>query len=178
MKLWKKVLIGILIFLVLLLGGVAFLVGTTPGLHLLLNGASRWVPGLSIKQVDGGWRNLTLSGLRYEMPGVSVDAGQIHLAVDLNCLLHSSVCVNDVSLSDISVVVDSKKMTPASEPPPEEESGNANLSTPYPITLRHLGLHNINVKVDDTAISLLDFTTGLQWQDRALTLNPTHIQSL
>ncbi|MXP50412.1 translocation/assembly module TamB [Pantoea sp. Eser] len=178
MKLWKKVLIGILIFLVLLLGGVAFLVGTTPGLHLLLNGASRWVPGLSIKQVDGGWRNLTLSGLRYEMPGVSVDAGKIHLAVDLNCLLHSSVCVNDVSLSDISVVVDSKKMTPASEPPPEEESGNANLSTPYPITLRHLGLHNINVKVDDTAISLLDFTTGLQWQDRALTLNPTHIQSL
>ncbi|ERM10931.1 hypothetical protein L584_00865 [Pantoea agglomerans Tx10] len=177
MKLWKKVLIGILIFLVVLLGGVAFLIGTTPGLHLVLKGASRWVPGLSIKQVDGGWRNLTLNGLRYEMPGVSVDAGQIHLAVDLNCLLHSSVCVNDVSLRDISVVVDSKKMTPAA-PAPEEESGNTNLSTPYPITLRHFGLHNINVKVDDTAISLLDFTTGLQWQDRALTLNPTHIQSL
>ncbi|CAG8934191.1 unnamed protein product, partial [Penicillium salamii] len=68
-------------------------------------------------------------------------------------------------------------MTPAA-PAPEEESGNTNLSTPYPITLRHFGLHNINVKVDDTAISLLDFTTGLQWQDRALTLNPTHIQSL
>lgn len=177
MKLWKKVLIGILIFLVVLLGGVAFLIGTTPGLHLVLKGASRWVPGLSIKQVEGGWRNLTLNGLRYEMPGVSVDAGQIHLAVDLNCLLHSSVCVNDVSLRDISVVVDSKKMTPAA-PAPEEESGNTNLSTPYPITLRHFGLHNINVKVDDTAISLLDFTTGLQWQDRALTLNPTHIQSL
>ncbi|NYS31386.1 translocation/assembly module TamB domain-containing protein [Pantoea sp. WMus005] len=177
MKLWKKVLIGILIFLVVLLGGVAFLIGTTPGLHLVLKGASRWVPGLSIKQVEGGWRNLTLNGLRFEMPGVSVDAGQIHLAVDLNCLLHSSVCVNDVSLRDISVVVDSKKMTPAA-PAPEEESGSTNLSTPYPITLRHFGLHNINVKVDDTAISLLDFTTGLQWQDRALTLNPTHIQSL
>ncbi len=177
MKLWKKVLIGILIFLVVLLGGVAFLIGTTPGLHLVLKGASRWVPGLSIKQVEGGWRNLTLNGLRFEMPGVSVDAGQIHLAVDLNCLLHSSVCVNDVSLRDISVVVDSKKMTPAA-PAPEDESGSTNLSTPYPITLRHFGLHNINVKVDDTAISLLDFTTGLQWQDRALTLNPTHIQSL
>jgi hypothetical protein len=68
MKLWKKVLIGILIFLVVLLGGVAFLIGTTPGLHLVLKGASRWVPGLSIKQVDGGWRNLTLNGLR-SMPG-------------------------------------------------------------------------------------------------------------
>ena len=48
MKLWKKVLIGILIFLVVLLGGVAFLIGTTPGLHLLLKGESRWVPGLWI----------------------------------------------------------------------------------------------------------------------------------
>ncbi|HAB74970.1 MAG TPA: translocation and assembly module TamB, partial [Pantoea sp.] len=178
MKLWKKVLIGVLIFLVVLLGGVAFLIGTTPGLHLVLNGAARWVPGLSIKQVDGGWRNLTIRGLRYEMPGVNVDAGTFHLAVDLNCLLHSSVCVNDIALKDVSVVVDSKKMTPAQEAPPEEESGGGDLSTPYPITLRHLGLHNINVKIDDTAISLLDFTTGLQWQDRALTLNPTHIQSL
>ncbi|WGK56771.1 translocation/assembly module TamB domain-containing protein [Pantoea sp. SS70] len=178
MKLWKKVLIGIGIFLVLLLGSIAFLVGTTPGLHLLLKGADRWVPGLSIKQVEGGWRDLTLSGVKYEMPGVSVDAGRFHLALNLNCLLHSSVCVNDIALQDVSVVVDSKKMAPASAPPPEEESGSTNLSTPYPITLSKVGLHNINVKVDDTAISLLDFTSGLQWQDRALTLTPTHIQSL
>ena len=177
MKRWKKVLIGFLIFLVLLFAGLAFLIGTTPGLHLVLNGASRWVPGLSINKVDGGWRNLTLSGLRYEMPGVSVNAGTIHLAVDLNCLLHSSVCVNDLTLKDISVVVDSKKMTPSTAPS-AEESGTSNLSTPYPISLRHVGLHNISVKVDESAISLADFTTGLQWQDRALTLNPTHIQSL
>ena len=177
MKRWKKVLIGFLIFMVLLLAGLAFLIGTTPGLHLVLNGASRWVPGLSINKVDGGWRNLTLSGLRYEMPGVSVNAGNIHLAVDLNCLLHSSVCVNDLTLKDISVVVDSKKMTPSAAPP-EDDNSATNLSTPYPISLRHVGLHNISVKVDDTAISLVDFTTGLHWQDRALTLNPTHIQSL
>ncbi|WP_312239491.1 translocation/assembly module TamB domain-containing protein [Pantoea sp.] len=178
MKLWKKVLIGVLIFLAVLTGGVAFLIGTTPGLHLLLNGAARWVPGLSIKQVEGGWRNLTISGLRYEMAGVSVDAGQFHLAARLGCLTHSEVCVDDISLKDVSVVVDSSKMAPAGEAPPEEESGSGDLSTPYPITLRHINLHNINVKVDDTAVSLLDFTSGVQWQGRALTLTPTHIQSL
>ncbi|WP_324029567.1 translocation and assembly module TamB [Pantoea sp. JZ2] len=177
MKRWKKVLTGFLIFLVLLLAGVAFLIGTTPGLHLVLNGASRWVPGLSINKVDGGWRNLTLSGLRYDMPGVSVNAGNIHLAVNLNCLLHSSVCVDDLTLKDISVVVDSKKMTPSAAAP-EDDNSATNLSTPYPISLRHVGLHNISVKVDDTAISLVDFSTGLHWQARALTLNPTHIQSL
>ena len=40
MKWWKKGLTGILIFVVLLLGGIAFLIGTTTGLHLVLNGAS------------------------------------------------------------------------------------------------------------------------------------------
>jgi Uncharacterized protein conserved in bacteria len=113
MKLWKKVLIGFGIFLVVLFGSVAFLIGTTPGLHLVLKGADRWVPGLSINKVEGGWRDLTLSGVKYEMPGVSVDAGRFHLALNLNCLLHSSVCVNDIGLQDVSVVVDSKKMAPA-----------------------------------------------------------------
>lgn len=178
MKRWKKVLLSILVFLLLLLGGVLFLIGTTPGLHLLLNGASRWVPGLSIAQVEGGWRNLTLGGLRYDMPGVSVNAGEFRLALNPGCLVHSAVCVNDISLRDVNVVVDSSKMAPASEAPPEEEEDSGDLSTPYPITLRQVALHNINVKVDDTAISLLDFTSGLQWQDRTLRLMPTHIQSL
>ncbi|WP_158781231.1 translocation/assembly module TamB domain-containing protein [Pantoea sp. BAV 3049] len=178
MSRWKKVLIGILIFLLVLLGGIAFLIGTTPGLHLLLNGAARWVPGLSIKQVEGGWRDLRLTGVQYEMPGVTVNAGEFRLAVRLGCLKNSAFCVNDLSLKDVNVVVDSKKMAPAAPAPVEEEKSSGDLSTPYPITLRNLALHNINVKVDDTAISLADFTSGISWQQRALTLTPTHIQGL
>ncbi|WP_034944499.1 autotransporter assembly complex protein TamB [Erwinia oleae] len=178
MSLWKKVLIGILIFLLLLLGGVAFLIGTTTGLHLVLNGATRWVPGLAIKQVQGGWRDLRLTGVQYEMPGVTVNAGEFHLALQPGCLKSRALCVNDLSLKDVNVVVDSKKMAPAGEKPVEEDGASGELSTPYPITLRNLALHNINVKVDDTAISLADFTSGMQWQGRALTLSPTHIQGL
>ncbi|QKJ88796.1 Translocation and assembly module TamB [Paramixta manurensis] len=179
MSRWKKVLIGILIFLLLLLGAVGFLIGTTTGLHLVLNGAARWVPGLDIKQVDGGWRNLTLKGVQYQMPGVSVNADELHLAVGLGCLKHSAFCVNDLSLKGINVVVDSKKLPPATATQPEPEtSSGGEISTPYPITLRHLGIQNVSVKIDNTAISLADFSTGMQWQGRSLTLTPTHIQSL
>lgn len=177
MSRWKKVLIGILIFVFLLLGGVTFLIATTPGLHLLLNGATRWVPGLVIKQVKGGWRDLQVSGLQYEMPGITVNVGEFHLAVQLGCLRHSAFCVNDLALKDVTVTVDSKKMAP-SAPVEEDNKSSAELSTPYPITLRHLVLHNINVKVDDTAISLADFTSGIHWHQRALTLTPTHVQGL
>ena len=53
MSLWKKISLGVLVFILLVLGTVAFLVGTTSGLHLLFNAANRWVPGLHIGQVRG-----------------------------------------------------------------------------------------------------------------------------
>lgn len=177
MSLWKKISLGVLVFILLLLGTVAFLVGTTSGLHLVFKAANRWVPGLEIGQVTGGWRDLSLKNIRYDQPGVAVNAGEVHLAVGLNCLWNSSLCVNDLSLKNINVAIDSKKMPP-SAPVAEENSGPLNLSTPYPITLSHVALNNINIKIDDTTVSVLDFTSGLNWQEKTLTLKPTSLQGL
>ena len=41
MSLWKKISLGVLVFILLLLGTVAFLVGTTSGLHLIFKAANR-----------------------------------------------------------------------------------------------------------------------------------------
>ena len=177
MSLWKKISLGVLVFILLVLGTVVFLVGTTSGLHLLFNAANRWVPGLEISQVTGGWRDLTLKNIRFTQPGVAVNAGEVHLAVKLGCLRDSSLCVNDLSLKDINVVIDSKKMPPAA-PVKEEESGPLNLSTPYPITLSRVALNNVNIKIDDTTVSVMDFSTGLNWQEKNLTLKPTSLQGL
>ncbi|WOI98045.1 autotransporter assembly complex protein TamB [Citrobacter koseri] len=178
MSLWKKISLGVLIFILLLLGSVAFLVGTTTGLHLVFNVANRWVPGLEIGQVTGGWRDLSLKNIRYDQPGVAVNAGEIHLAVKLGCLWDSSLCVNDLSLKDINVAIDSKKMPPSEPVEEEEDSGPLNLSTPYPITLSRVALSNINLKIDDTTVSVMDFTSGLNWQEKTLTLKPTSLQGL
>lgn len=177
MSLWKKISLGVLIFILLLLGTVAFLVGTTSGLHLIFKAANRWVPGLEIGQVTGGWRDLSLKNIRYDQPGVAVNAGEVHLAVGLECLWDSSLCVNDLSLKNINVAIDSKKMPP-SAPVEEEDSGPLNLSTPYPITLSRVALNNINIKIDDTTVTVLDFTSGLNWQEKTLTLKPTSLQGL
>ena len=55
---------------------------------------------------------------------------------------------------------------PPSAPVEEEESGPLNLSTPYPITLSRVALNNINIKIDDTTVSVLEFTSGLNWQGK------------
>ncbi|MGQ8818963.1 autotransporter assembly complex protein TamB [Serratia sp. NA_13] len=177
MSLIKKICLGFLIVLLLLIGGVAYLLGTTSGLHLVINSAARWVPGLDIASVTGGWRDLTLKGVKYQMPGVTVNAGQFHLSLDLACFKNSSLCVNALTAQDVDVVVKTKEMTP-SAPVAETSEPTTNLSTPYPITLRLLALNNVKVSVDDTAISLGEFRTGAQWQERALTLLPTKISGL
>lgn len=179
MSLFKKLCLGFLIVLLLLIGTLAFLIGTQTGLHLVINGAQRFVPGLNIASVEGGWRNLTLKGLHYEMPGVDVKAGEFHLSVDLSCFKNSALCINALRLSDINVAVHTQEMKPAeSVAEPENSEPLTNLSTPYPITLRVLTLNNVNVTIDDRAISLGEFRTGAQWQGRSLHLLPTHIGGL
>lgn len=75
----------------------------------LINSAARWVPGLDIASVSGGWRGLTLTGIQYQMPGVTVKAGQFYLSLQLSCLKNSELCVNALTAQDIDVVVNTKR---------------------------------------------------------------------
>ena len=47
----------------------------------------------------------------------------------------------------------------------KEDSGPLNL-TPYPITLYRVALDNVNIKIDDTTVSVMDFTSGLRWREK------------
>lgn len=174
----KKIGLAIFVVVVIIIAAVGFLIGTTSGLHLVFNAANRWVPGLSIGQATGGWRDLTLSNVRYVKPGIMVQAGRLHLAVKLACLRERRLCVDDLALSDVNVAIDSQKMPPSTPPPVEEESEPLNLSAPYPLTLSRFALNNINIKIDDTTVSLLSFTTGINWQSRDLTVTPAALNGL
>ncbi len=89
-------------------------------------------PAAGVISPEGG-RDLTLSDVRYEQPGVAVKAGNLHLAVGLECLWNSSVCINDLALKDIQVNIDSKKMPPSEQVEEEEDSGPLDLSTPIAV---------------------------------------------
>ncbi|SPW28820.1 Uncharacterised protein [Edwardsiella tarda] len=104
-------LLGLLLLLVVLLGALM----TQSGLHLALNAAARWVPGLEIGRVEGGWRDLTLSDVGYKMPGVAVQVGQFHLSLDMGCLKQSELCLNVLSAQRVRVDVNTQALPP-SEP--------------------------------------------------------------
>jgi translocation and assembly module TamB len=143
-------------------GGV--LVGTTTGLHLLFNAANRWVPGLEIGQVTGGWRDLRLKNIRYEQPGVAVTPA--------NSTWRSSWAVaRQQAVRERSVAKRCERGDRFEENAEvcagrRRDSGPLNLSTPYPIALYRVALNNVNIKIDDTTVSVMDFTSGLRWQEK------------
>ena len=63
---------------------------------------------------------------------MAVKAGNLHLAVGLECLWNSSVCINDLALKDIQVNIDSKKC-PSEQVEEEEDSGPLDLPRRIPL---------------------------------------------
>ncbi|WP_237385561.1 autotransporter assembly complex protein TamB [Xenorhabdus sp. Sc-CR9] len=172
----KRISIVFLLIVSLVLMTIVGLVCTQTGLHFMINSAARWVPGLDIASVSGDWRDLTLKGVKYQMPGVNVSADNLHLSLQLSCLKHSHVCVNALTTEGVSVSVNTAELPP-SEPSPQSEP-LTELKTPYPISLDLLSLKNIHVKIDDIVIGLDEFKSGAQWREKQLILKPTEIRHL
>ncbi|CAQ86142.1 MULTISPECIES: autotransporter assembly complex protein TamB [Photorhabdus] len=173
----KKISIVFLLTVTLLVITVVGLVGTQSGLHFMINSASRWVPGLDITSVNGGWRDLTLKGVRYQMPGVDVNVDQFHFSLRLSCLKNSQLCINALTTEGVKVVINTKQF-PASEESSPESEPLTELRTPYPILLDLLSVKNATVTVDDMVIAFDEFRTAAQWQQKALTFKPTQINGL
>lgn len=166
-------LLGLLLLLVALLGALM----TQSGLHLALNAAARWVPGLEIGRVEGGWRDLTLSDVGYKMPGVAVQVGQFHLSLDMGCLKQSELCLNVLSAQRVRVDVNTQALPP-SEPQVAPAQPLGRLSTPYPLLVRLLRLNDVQVNVDGTAIALTSLRSGAAWREQRVSVLPSHIQGL
>nr|WP_193015779.1 translocation/assembly module TamB domain-containing protein [Proteus sp. FME41] len=177
MKKWLKwIALTLLIIILLTFGAVTWVLGTQSGLHFAINSVARWVPGLVIKDVNGGWQDLRLTGVEYQMPGVDVNVGELSLGLRLACLMDKQVCVDTLGTRDVVVNVDTSAFPPSEETPPSEPL--TELNAPLPLYLNSLSLENTYVKIDDIAISLGEFKTGAQWEGRQITLNPTIINDL
>ncbi|KER05139.1 translocation/assembly module TamB [Photorhabdus temperata] len=173
----KKLSIAFLLIITLLVIAVAGLVGTQSGLHTLINSAVRWVPGLDIAGVSGGWRDLTLKGIRYQMTGVDVNVNQLHLSLRLSCLKNSQLCINALTAEGVKVAINTKQLPPAGDPSPES-APLTELKTPYPISLNLLSIKNAAVTVDDRIFALDELRTAAKWQQKVLILKPTKINGL
>lgn len=172
----KKLSLALLLIVLSLVGTTVTLLSTEGGLHFLLKRAVGWVPGLQMASVSGGWQDLRLKGIEYQMPGMIVKTGQLDLSLQFSCLKNKEISINALTAQDVVVMINSKAL-PVSDPDPADKP-LTDLRMPYPIILKLLALNRVKITVDNQTISLEALRTASRWQQRSLSLMPTQINGL
>ncbi|WP_052306318.1 autotransporter assembly complex protein TamB [secondary endosymbiont of Heteropsylla cubana] len=153
---------------------LVYLISTTDGLHLLINGVKKWVPGLEIGSFSGNWRNLTIQQLRYQMPGITLFAEKCHLKLNSSYFRQNKLSINNLLLEDVIVNLDMKKINSLTF---SHIHNKKILSIIKQVPLERLIIKNIQVHTDNIHFALKKITTGLSFEDKKLIVHPTHISS-
>ncbi|QIM63122.1 tubulin-binding protein [Pasteurellaceae bacterium Orientalotternb1] len=166
---------GLALLLLVIAVPIAFL-STGKGQQLALQWVAKAVDGLSFSKVEGSLQDgLTLSDTAFKMDGVDVQVGQADLHLGFGCLLERKACVENVAVKNAHIQIDTSKLPPSN---PKQERKTGEFSLPLPIELKQLALDNVQVNVDEMAILLDHFHSGLAGEGKNLHLSPTELRGL
>ncbi|WP_395479680.1 translocation/assembly module TamB domain-containing protein [Candidatus Curculioniphilus buchneri] len=178
MNLFSKIFLSMLLFVV---GLLVFLISTSTGLRFVVNSLIFWTPGLEIASISGSWRNLTVTQLQYQIPGLTVKAKEFHLTLDfIKCFHHRMLYINNAIVRNIKIQVNKTGLKILSKNI-ESNKINQNINvftTSHPVIFRQLMLNNIQITIDQSTISLEKLSTGFKVQNNMLVITPTYITGL
>lgn len=158
------------------IGGIGYLT-TGYGQRSVIHLADRLLDTLSIEQIEGSLQEgLTLTNTQYKTAGFEVSAGLAQLHFDFSCLWKYDACLENLSLKEAKVVIDTIQLLPSQ--PQKDHKPFTEFNLPLGITAKNIALDNLNVKVDDLDIQLDHFQSGIQGKGRSVTLFPTELNGL
>lgn len=173
---WRFLKWGFCIVLVLLLALILFLC-TGFGQRKTVQWVDQWLEPLQIGKVEGSIQDgLQLSDAKFVTDGVNVQVGKADLHIDFNCLIKYEVCLNNFSVKDTKVVIDTAKLPPSQQK--EDNTPFTELNLPLGISAKNIALENIDVSVDDMDIHLNRFNTSISGKGREVIVNPTTLGGL
>ncbi len=160
---------SILLLLLLIVGAVVF---TNSGLKLIVWGAEKALPELSIEGVEGSViPEFTLSNITYDNRQLlSTEISRFHFALTPKCLLIPSVCIDEISVDGLTL--DFPTLPTSNEEEPTNTAENTLLSIPIPIAITNITLNNIDANILGNHIQWKTFSTGVNIHKSELTLTP------
>ncbi|MGL4861170.1 MAG: autotransporter assembly complex protein TamB, partial [Enterobacteriaceae bacterium] len=111
-------------------------------------------------------------------PGLTLSLQQVSLSVNARCMLHSRLCINQLSGKGIEVSVVSAELPGAGQEAKKPSEPLQELALPYPVQLDRLVVDDLALDIDGTHIALQHFGSGFEWQQRTLSLAATQIKQL
>ncbi len=145
----------------------------------LIELADKFLDSLSIEQVKGGLqRGLVLHNVRYQTAGIEAHIAQARLQMDLGCLFSRKICVEDLSVKEPVILIDTAQLPP-SEEKQTESSPMEKINLPISVQVKNIALDKLNLKLDQTDITLERFQSAVSLDNEfGLTLAPTELKGL
>ncbi|MBU2871915.1 translocation/assembly module TamB domain-containing protein [Colwellia sp. E2M01] len=164
---YQSIKITLMTFITGLLCFLAILLSTPWGAQLTVFVVNKVTP-IHIEYKSGALlRALTLTQVSIENEQVRTQLNDLHLQLHLRCLWKKQLCVDELSVSALSVkVLDSEAKTTATVVndiviPPLP-------SLPFSLQIKHLALAQVHIDTPTIAINLTDFSTALSMNDTAI----------
>ncbi|WP_391088434.1 translocation/assembly module TamB domain-containing protein [Vibrio sp. NH-UV-68] len=170
---WLSLSVVSLLFMLLLT--LAMLLLTNPGLNLIVWGAEKALPQLSIESTDGAvLPRFTLNKVRFDDPqlNISTQARTLTLAINPACLTEPGVCVDELAIDGLNFSM--PELPPSSDQAPQTSDPSSSsrvITSPIPISVARLALSNIELDILGHQIGWRSFTTGASFQGNRLRIN-------
>jgi len=178
---WSKWLsAGIVILLMLIVLCIAGLLYTNSGLNLALWATQKFVPQLQVGSTQGAiFPRFTFNNVRFNDQDLHIDAQlkSATIAVNANCFLEPSICINDIRLSGLNFSLPTLPESSQQESP-ESEEPLTTVTTPVPIRLNRLVLNDIRLDVLGNQVAWQHFSTQASFQGNNLAIGKTLWQNI
>ena len=165
-------LASIVTVLLLALAGLLF---TNSGLNVLVWGAQKALPNLSVQSTQGAiFPRFTLHEIDYQDPASSLDLQleRLTLALNANCLLEPMICINEIMISGLQFQFD-QQVESVDQTEHNDSAPVTSISSPIPIKLGRLTLNDIQLNLSGHRLSWQHFVTAASLQGDKLTIEPT-----
>ncbi|OLQ77445.1 hypothetical protein BIT28_23530 [Photobacterium proteolyticum] len=176
----KRIALGVLALLLVLVIAIASLLYTPAGVKLAVWGAQKALPALSIAGSSGSLlKGFMLEQVAYQDTHLDLKAESLVLTLEDSCLLTPAVCVTDLSVSGVRFAMPE---LPPSQPDAEESEVEpqpvTDIVMPLPIRVDRVALDDIELDILGNKIAWQHFSTAAEIEESRLILKPTDWQDI
>ena len=176
----KRMGLGLLALLLVLVIAVSVLLYTQAGVKVAVWGAQKAVPALSVEGSSGSLlRGFALEQVSYQDAGLDLAANRLSLVVDDTCLLAPAVCVTELGLSGLRFAISELPPSQVGQEAQEDETEPVTeIVMPVPIRVDRLRLDDIELDIFGNKVAWQQFSTAAELEGSHLVLKPTQWQGI
>lgn len=177
MNILKKIFNRFFLSFIFIVSIIIILTNIINTLNIICNIANHLIPGLKISNVNGNWNNIVINKIYYDISGIEIKINKLQLSLDFNYLTHGKIYIKALEIYNSKIIIQKNKFK-SSSLDLFDKKNNALFFLKNIFILHNLILHNAYFSINNTSIKLNKFTTGVSFQRKILTIEPSYIQGL